>query len=851
MAENKASISKKEKAILTFVFWFGMLLPMMLVFSIYLMQSEEDLPPVSMLDNPPELLASEVIAKTETGQDTIIGHYWKINRSSVKYREISPYVIDALISTEDERFYEHSGIDFRALVRAASSGGKSGGASTITQQLAKQLFTLQKRAKERENGSKESVRISTFSRIHEKAQEHIIATRLEQRYTKEEIITMYLNQFDFLYNAVGIESAAKVYFNKSAIELSKNEAAILVGMCKNPSLYNPFSYKNKNYATKIALKRNIAVSNVSLKEIREAKAKDSTRSIARRNQVLYQWLRNSENNNVSIKNKLTRKEYEKLCKEPIIVDYHSVDHKEGMAPYFRIELKKEVQGLLKRKNNSGKYIHAKRDGTPYDIYEDGLKIYTTINTSLQQKAEDALVQHLSGSDPSGINKRVKSWQERFDKTIRYKKKKYPFLKSTPDKTIKNHLRKRVRGSRRYSSLKRAGVAESEILKIFDSPKEMRVFTWRGEVDTVMTPNDSIVHMLSFLQSGLISLEPKTGFVRAWVGGINFKYFEDDQVRKVKRQVGSTIKPFIYATALELGSVKPCTKFTKEDCQVIEVDNSGKIVEKDQNPYIPNFKNMDNVDWMARDGLLENGLIQSNNPTTAAVFGSMGPVNSSLEIGGPFQLDKLLKKMNIFIPRDQLVPSMCLGTMDLSLYELVAAQCVFVNNGVFTKPTIIERIEDRNGKVIYNAEQETEQVLSPGVAYEVLKLMKGVVQRGTGASLRGSYNPWGGITYPTAGKTGTTQGNAVGLFMGLTPDLVTGVSTGGMFKEIAFEFTSDGQGARMALPIYGYYMQKIYADRGIKISREDFMEPLDYIPERFECEEEPLPIIDLDTDFGEF
>ena len=389
------------------------------------------------------------------------------------------------------------------------------------------------------------------------------------------------------------------------------------------------------------------------------------------------------------------------------------------------------------------------------------------------------------------------------------------------------------------------------MKVFDAPVQMKVFSWSGDKDTVMTPNDSIRHALSFLQTGLISMEPKTGFVRAWVGGISFDYFEDDQVKKVKRQIGSTIKPFVYATALELGSVKPCTRFTKDECQVIEVDDFGQIIEKENNPFVPNKSNKANSDWMAREGLLSNGLIQSNNPTTAAVFGSIGPVNGNKRTGGPYQLDKLLRKMNIFLPSDQLVPSMCLGTMDLSLYELVAAQCIFANNGVYTKPTIIERIEDRNGRVIYNAEQETEQVINSSVAYEILNLMRGVVQRGTGASLIGSYNPWGGITHPTAGKTGTTQGNAVGLFMGITPDLVTGVSTGGMFKEIAFEFTSDGQGARMALPIYGYYMQKIYADKGIKISTEDFMKPSDYIPERFQCDEDLLLPDENNTEFGEF
>ena len=583
MLDKRDPISKKERTIFTLVFWgFVLALPFMISL-IWLLQSEDDLPPVSMLDNPPELLASEVIAKNEAGKDTIIGHYWKINRSSIKYREISPFVIDALISTEDERFYEHSGIDFRALVRSAVSLGKSGGASTITQQLAKQLFTLQKREKEANASTEKNKKIGSTGRINEKAQEHIIAARLEKRFTKKEIITMYLNQFDFLYNAVGIESAANVYFNKTALELSKTEAAMLVGMCKNPSLYNPFSFKNKNYATKIALKKDMAVSRVSEKEIHEARSKDSTRAIKRRNQVLFQWLRNSEGENPALVKKIDRKEYEKLCKEPVIVDYHSVDHKQGMAPYFRIELKKEVKSILKSKNTNGSYKYAKKDGTPYDIYQDGLKIYTTINTSLQQKAEDAVRQHLSGVDPSGKNTKVKSWQEKFNKTVKYKKKKWPFLKSTPDKTIESLINRRRKGSRRYYTHKQKGISESQILKIFNTPTSMKVFSWKGDADTLMTPNDSIKHTLSFLQTGLLSMEPKTGFIRAWVGGINFNYFEDDQVKKVKRQVGSTIKPFVYATALELGRVKPCTRFTKDECQVVEVDDEQQLIKKKTTP----------------------------------------------------------------------------------------------------------------------------------------------------------------------------------------------------------------------------------------------------------------------------
>ena len=508
----------------------------------------------------------------------------------------------------------------------------------------------------------------------------------------------------------------------------------------------------------------------------------------------------------------------------------------NIAPYFCASLENDLAILFTQKDENGDLSYHKKDGSAYNIYKDGLKIYTTLNTSLQQKAEEAVLQHLSGIDPSGKNKKVKSWQNQFNKTVKYKKDKFPFLKKTSDQTITNTIAKGRRDSERYKELKKQRISNSDIEKIFNTPTSMKIFSYQGEIDTVMTPNDSIKHNLSFLQTGLISIEPKTGFVKAWVGGIDFKHFEDDQVKKVKRQVGSAIQPFIYAAALELATVKPCTRFTKDECQVVEVDDFGQIVQKNNNPFIPNKRNKESSNWMASGGLVSNGLIQSNNPTTAAVFGSMGVVNANKKTGGPYQLNKLLRKMNIFLQSNQLVPSMCLGTMDMSLYELVQAQCIFANNGVYTKPTMVERIEDKNGNVIYRADQITNQVVNSGVAYEVLKLMKGVVQRGTGVSLRGNYHAWGGITYPTAGKTGTTQGNSVGWFMGLTPDLVTGIRTGGMFKEIAFEYTSDGQGARMALPVYGYYMQKVYADPKIKMSTNDFTPPKSYDPKRFECSE---------------
>ena len=839
MEEDK-DITKIEKRILYGFFWFFGLLPLTIIISLYLFQSEDDLPPVSMLDNPPELLASDIIANNARGENVTIGKFWQVNRSSVPYSEISTNVLDALISTEDERFLEHSGIDFRALMRSISSMGKSGGASTIPQQLAKLLFTLQKRSRDKnETKSTSSKFLGKFGRINEKAQEHIIATRLEQRYTKKEILTMYLNQFDYLYNAVGIENAATVYFNKTAVELSKTEAATLVGMCKNPGLYNPHSYQIRNYARRLASRRNLEQEDISQKDIDAERTKDSLRAISRRNQVLFQWLRNSNNNNPALSNKISRKEYDSLKMTPILVSYTTVDHKEGLAPYFRESLRQEVSKLLKEKDKDGAYRYVNKDGNPYNIYRDGLKIYTTLNTSIQEKAEAAVVKHLSGKDPSNKKaKTVPSLQEKFDRNNKGLRR-FPFSNTLKKSTVESILNRAQRSSARYYAMKRSGFNTDEINQAFQKPTPMKVFSWKGEIDTVMTPADSIKYYKSFLHTGLISIDPTTGFVKAWVGGANFKHFSYDHARQGKRQVGSTIKPFVYATALSMKVVNPCTKFTEEEHCVDIVDENNVLLSQ----FCPGGDAAETVSL---------GIAKSSNPTTAGVMRRMGRFNSFRKTGGPFQIDKLLKKMNIFLRPEDLVPAMCLGSMDLSLYEIVSAQCVFVNDGVYNKPTTIERIEDRNGKVIYEAHQERKKVLSPTVAHEVLKMMLGVVQGGTGSSLRGSWRPWGGITAQTAGKTGTTQNNSDGWFMGLTPELVTGVWVGAEDRSVRFKTMAWGQGARMALPIYGYYMQKVYADRSINLSTEDFAVPDTYNPEEFKCEEnttlDPFEIDSGEPDF---
>ena len=674
------------------------------------------------------------------------------------------------------------------------------------------MFTLQQRQRDeiaRANGE-ERTRIfrgvfGKLSRLSEKARENIIATRLESIYTKEEIITMYLNQFDFLYNAVGIENAAKVYFNKTPKNLSKNEAAMLIGMCKNPSLFNPYKYKVTNYRRKIAADLELDPSAVSLSQILEARAKDSTRALSRRNQVLFQWLKNSTNNNVAIINKLSKEEFDSLSLLPLEINYQVVDHKNGAGAYFKESLRKELTTLLLEKKDGVLKI-AREDGRPYDIYSDGLKIYTTINSKLQKYAENAVEEHVK-----------KTLQPAFNQNNRGLKN-YPFSNDINQAMVNQIMSNARKSTDRYKNLVAAGYSESDIARVFNQKVAMSVFSWKGKCDTIMSPNDSIRYYKAFLHAGLVSIEPGTGFVRAWVGGINFSHFAYDHVRLGKRQVGSTIKPFVYAAALSMGVVNPCSTFGAEEYCLNLVNNNNKTVGK----YCPQG---------TPAGTMRDGLALSSNPTTVAVMGRMGAFNPLRKTGGPYQIEKLLESAGITLRKNDVVPSMCLGSMDLSLYELVAAQCVFPNNGVYVKPTIIARIEDRNGKVIYEATEEKNQALSSTVAYEILKMMKGVIERGTGASLRsGKY----GTIAPTAGKTGTTQNNSDGWFIGITPDLVTGIWVGAEDRSVRFKSMNFGQGARMALPIYGLYMKQVYKDAHIGLSTLDFAEPPDYDPKKYEC-----------------
>lgn len=822
MKNQNVSLSPEENKKFTRIFWIMALLPFVFVTALFLLQPESSLPPVEMLDNPPEVQASLIIAKKNEKEDTVIGRFWLVNRTSVKYRQISPYVFDALIATEDERFMSHSGIDFRGLARSIFSLGSKGGASTIPQQLAKLLFTLQQReeadiarAKGETLAAKVGGFFGKFRRINEKVRENIIAKRLEERYTKEEIITMYLNQFDFLYNAVGIENAARVYFNKSPKDLTKEEAAMLVGMCKNPALYNPYTYKIKNYRRYIADDLGISAKAVTKAQIDEYKGKDSMRTVDRRNQVLFQWLKNSEDENEAIKNKLTREEFDRLKMKEVAVDFKSLDHKEGMAPYFRESMRNEVTDILEQKNDDGTLKYLKEDGTPYNIYRDGLKIYTTLDPRLQRDAESAVERHMR-----------ENLQPAFDKN-NSTTKNYPFDNRVSASTIESIMENARRSTDRYRKLLEAGAGASDIKRAFETPCAMTVFSWKGEKDTIMSPNDSIRYYKAFLHAGVISIDPQTGFVKAWVGGVNFKHFSYDHVRLGKRQVGSTIKPFVYATALSMRVVTPCTSIPPEECAITEENADGSF----KRLYRPAGEPAATV---------KDGLALSSNPTTAGVMQKMGSFNHDRRKGGPFEVEKFLKKVEINLNPNDVVPAMCLGVMDLSLYELVAAQCIFANSGYYVRPTTIERITDRNGKVIYSADAKIfrDQALNSTVAYEVLKMMKGCVNYGTGGSLRGGRT-WGGLRAAMAGKTGTTQKNSDGWFIGITPKLVTGVWVGAEDRIVRFRSMEWGQGGRMALPIFGYYMQRAFRDKALD-ENEQFRQPSDYDPSMFGCTDAPVP-----------
>ena len=723
-----------------FIIWFWILFggPVITIFLFVLgIRLFADLPDTKELQNPKTNLATEVYSCDMK----VIGKFYAENRTNVKFKEISPNVVKALIATEDARFYDHSGVDIRALLRAIAGAltrsSSSGGGSTITQQLAKMLFP-------RED-------LHGISLISRKMKEWIIAVRLEREYTKEEIIALYLNRFDFVNNAVGIKSAAQIYFNTTPDSLKIEQAAVLVGMAKNPAYFNPNRFHD--------------------------------RSEGRRNTVLAQMEKYGY---------IDAKELERAQKIPLKLVFRPEDHNEGLAPYFR-EYLRDV--FLKKWCDE----HLKPDGTRYDIYRDGLKIYTTIDSRMQRYAELAVSEHL------------KALQQEFDQECK-KKRNAPFAWNVNKDEIKSIMQQSVKRSERYHNMKKAGNSEEEIEKAFHTKAEMTVFTWKGEKDTIMTPIDSIRYYKGFLQTGFMSIEPQTGYIKAWVGGMNHKYFQYDHVQiGHARQVGSTFKPFVYALAIQEG-YSPCYRLPNvKTCIDMPVG---------QPMYCPENAAMDKK----LDGkmlTLQQALAHSVNYISAYLIKQFGPA----------AVADLAHKMGVVSKIDP-TPAICLGTPEISVFEMVGANATFANKGTWIEPTYITRIEDKNGKVLAEADfvPRTEEVMNEEKSYVMLQLMKGVVQSGTGVRLRYRYK----LMQPMAGKTGTTQNNSDGWFMGITPDLVSGCWVGGEDRAVHFDRTELGQGASMALPIFAKYMQRVYADKTIKISQGDFERPAQRITTEMDC-----------------
>ncbi|WP_175437490.1 transglycosylase domain-containing protein [Crocinitomix algicola] len=791
---EKVVLAKRTRRIILLIVWLAAFIPLFFILFM-LNQARPGIPSYEELASPPDKQAS--IIYTSDGKE--MGRFWSVNRKSVDYNRISPYVISALIATEDERFYKHAGVDAEGIGRALSKaalGQDGGGASTISQQLAKLLYT----ASDTMNGG---VARNKWGRLKQKFGENILAVRLETHYTKEEIITMYLNNFDFLFNAVGISSASQVYFNKRPEDLKMEEAAMLVGMCKNPGMFNPLKFQYKDYDDDEDGRRQYEL--------------DSTRAYNRRNTVLHQWYKNSKKGNESLLVKIDEAQYDSLKNLPIEVDYQIVDHKEGLAPHFREILRKELTDRFKETNDDGTYKYQKADGTPYNIYRDGLRIYTTIDSRMQTYAEHAVQEHMEST-----------LQEQFDKN-NAKNKRPPFGNEIDEEQIAAIMNRAVKASDRYYRLNQAGASEAEIDKSFNTPVKMKVFSYKGDFDTIMTPMDSIKYYKSILQAGVMSMDPKTGFVKAWVGGPNFNHFAFDHVKQAKRQVGSTIKPFVYAAAISLGKIDPCKAYIDmEYC--IDVPVSATRDES----WCPQTGTKNTGDLITTKSALAGSL----NNITVAIMKDMGA------LAGPTTMNKMLKEVGINLRIEDVVPAMCLGPMDVSLYNMVGAQSTFANKGVYIKPIYVMRVEDRNGNVIIDLEYDIREAMPEELAYTMINMMKGAVNGApnihqnnkyyaTSSSLRSSQ-PWGGIKYPTAGKTGTTNGASDGWFMGLTPELVTGVWVGADDKDIHFRSYPWGQGARMALPIYGYYMQQVYKDKSINLSTKDFEAPPNYDMSKFNC-----------------
>ena len=702
------------------------------------------MPDMEDLQNPIDKYATQIYS----ADGKVIGTWNqdRANRVLVSFDKVSPYVVQALVATEDVRYYEHSGIDFIALARAIVKRGllgqaSAGGGSTITQQLAKQLYSDKAH--------------STFERLLQKPIEWVIAIKLERNFTKEEIVMMYLNQFDFLHNAVGIKTASNTYFSKEPQDLTLEEAALLIGLCKNPSYFNPVRHEQ--------------------------------RCQERRNVVLQQMEKAGY---------ISHEEYDSTAAKPVELKFHRTDHKDGTATYFREFLRRYMMASKPEREKYPSWQRVqytidsiaweqdplygwcnknlKKDGTPYNIYKDGLKVYTTIDSRMQQYAEEAVYSHVA-----------KYLQPAFNRENRHKPNA-PFTNQLTPKEINQIMNRSIVQSERYRNMKAAGYSEEEIRASFKEKTEMTVFSYSGEIDTVMTPLDSIRYYKSFLRSGFCSMDVKTGAVKAYVGGLDFTHFQYDMVMEGRRQVGSTIKPFLYSLAMENG-FSPC------DC-----------APNVQQTYIVAGK-----PWTPRNGsrsrygesvTLKWGLAQSNNWISAYLMSRLDPQ----------QFVNLLHEYGINNPDIHPSMALCLGPCDITVGEMTSAYTAFANHGIRCAPLFVTRIEDANGQVVAHFEPRVNEVISEESSFKMLTLLQGVVDGGTGSRLRFKYN----VNAQMGGKTGTTNRNSDAWFMAVTPDLVSGAWVGGEDRDIHFDSMAMGQGATMALPIYAYYIKKVYANSAL-------------------------------------
>ncbi|NKI26789.1 penicillin-binding protein [Arenibacter sp. 6A1] len=771
------SKKKKNTSFFKFIKWFWILfltgvLSVVLIFFIASEGGLGEMPTFESLENPQTNLASEIIS---ADGETLGKYYLADNRTPVNFEDLPENIVQALVATEDARYYQHSGIDAKGTLRAAVFMGSRGGASTISQQLARLLF-VGVRSK------------NTFETIIQKIKEWVIAIRLERQYTKEEIIAMYLNTYDFNYSADGIRSAAKIYFGKEPQKLKIEESAVLVGMLKNSSYYNP-------------RRREALVLN-------------------RRNTVLAQMAKYGY---------ITQAEKDSLQALKMEINFNPESHSEGLATYFRMELKKFMKDWIDK--NPKPALEGERNR--YNINLDGLKIYTTIDSRMQRNAEEAVVAHMK-----------KLQAEFFHQNTPDRNKTAPFIEENPGEADRI-MERAIKNSPRWRIMKREGKSDKEIRESFYQPTPMTVFDWNSESrekDTVMKPIDSIRYYKSFLRTAMMSMEPQTGHIKAWVGGVDYKHFQYDNVKQGARQVGSTFKPFVYAAAIDQLRLSPCDVLP-DIHYCVEANKYGN-----PEPWCP--KNS-NGKYSGEMLTLKQALANSVNTITAQLTDKVGPT----------AVASMAKNLGLTgnLPE---VASIGLGTADLTVYEMVGAYGTFANQGVYVKPVMVTRIEDKNGTVLYEYVPVTRDVLSSDVAYAMVDLMSGVTQGGSGTRLRTTgaekYNkmyeeiitgyPYA-FTNPIAGKTGTTQNQSDGWFMGMVPNLVTGVWVGGEDRATHFRTITYGQGASMALPIWGLYMKKNYANEDIGVSKEDFVRPeeLSLNVDCSDTESESDDLIDTDDD----